>query len=101
MAKSTANDEYLLTEKDLKRLNSITVRNPRREGNSQVPLRILFYRNQGWNRMRLYITFEIEAKCIEKFGSLDKMEKEKLRRTKTRIRKKEAALNKESKVKRI
>lgn len=39
--------------------------------------------------MRLYITFQLHAKCIEKYGSLQAMEKEKLGRAEQRIQKRE------------
>lgn len=77
MSKSKVKEEYLLTDKDLKKLESVSVRNPRRP---------------GWNHMQLYVTLQVEAKSVEKHGSIEAMEKLKVSKTKNRMKKKEKAI---------
>ena len=48
--------------------------------------------------MRLFITFQVHAKCIEKFGSLEAMEKTKMGRAEQRIQKREKSAQEEGQV---
>eukprot|EP00511_Aplanochytrium_stocchinoi_P010962 CAMPEP_0204872506 /NCGR_PEP_ID=MMETSP1348-20121228/38357_1 /ASSEMBLY_ACC=CAM_ASM_000700 /TAXON_ID=215587 /ORGANISM="Aplanochytrium stocchinoi, Strain GSBS06" /LENGTH=306 /DNA_ID=CAMNT_0052027399 /DNA_START=35 /DNA_END=952 /DNA_ORIENTATION=- len=82
MTKTRAKQEYLLNDKILDKMNSLSINNPR---------------HGAWSSMRLYLTCQVQQACIQKYGSLEEMEKVKETRIRTRMGRQQDAISRKRK----
>lgn len=74
ISKTNAKNDYLLSDDDLYNLKFLVSSNPRR---------------MGWSMMKLYLTKQVEARSMERWGSKENLEEERNRRVLERAKKRE------------
>ena len=89
ITKTRAKEEYLLNDKILAELGSISVEKPKEKGISHLLNIVSLNRcSLGWNvKLKLYLLSHVKARAISEFGSMKMLENLKMKRMKDKMQK--------------